>query len=175
MLLKRVKNRIKEFCTNPYSVIFTVMLVLLLFLIVVPLWEILKESLELSVSDAKREGLEAGTLSFYYWKKLFCSVISQKMLYQPLIHSLVIAICVSVISITIGAVAAWLMVRTDLPFKRFFTLAIIVPYMLPAWCKAMAWIAVFKNPRIGGAAGFLSYLGFQVPDWLAYGPVVMTI
>lgn len=56
MLLVRMKNRVMEFFTNPYSVIFGISLVLLVFLIVVPLWEILKESMQLSVSDAKREG-----------------------------------------------------------------------------------------------------------------------
>lgn len=175
MFFIRFKNRVKEFFTNPYSVIFIISFSLLLFLIIVPLGDMLKESLQLSISDAKREGVETGTLSFYYWKKLFCSAISRKMLYEPLAHSLIIAICVSLLSITIGAAAAWLMVRTDLPCKKFFSLAILVPYMLPAWCKAMAWVAVFKNPRIGGAAGFLSYLGFQVPDWLAYGPIAIIL
>lgn len=175
MFFIRFKNRVKEFFANPYSVIFIIIFSLLLFLIIVPLGEILKESLQLSASDAKREGMGTGALCLYYWKKLFCSAISRKMLYEPLAHSLFIAICVSLLSITIGATAAWLMVRTDLPFKKFFSLAIIVPYMLPAWCKAMAWVAVFKNPRIGGTAGFLSYLGFQIPDWLAYGPIAIIL
>ena len=65
------------------------------------------------------------------------------------------------------------MVRSDLPFKKFFSLAMIVPYMIPSWCKSMAWIAVFKTARIGGTQGFLSYLGLEPPDWLAYGPVAI--
>ncbi|MGN1203630.1 MAG: ABC transporter permease [Lachnospiraceae bacterium] len=148
---------------------------ILLFLIVVPLWEMIKESLQLSSSDARKTGLEAGAFTFNYWKQLFCSKVSRKLLYEPLLHSLTIALSVSVLSIAIGGITAWLMVRTDLPFKRFFSLAIIVPYMLPAWCKAMAWIAVFKNPRIGGTQGFLSYLGIHVPDWLAYGPIAIIL
>ena len=114
-------------------------------------------------------------MSLYYWKQLFVSKISRKLLYEPLIHSLVIALSVSVISIVVGGTTAWLMVRSDLPFKNFFSKAIMVPYMLPAWCKAMAWIAVFKNQRIGGTAGFLNYFGIQVPDWLAYGPVAIIL
>lgn len=173
--LIRIKNRISNWCQEPYSVISLVLFLVLMFLIAVPLWEIVKESFQLSVSDAKRAGVEAGSFSLYYWKQLIASKISIKMLYQPLLHSLVIALCVSVISIVVGGTTAWLMVRSDLPFKKFFSKAIIVPYMLPAWCKAMAWIAVFKNPRIGGSSGFLSYLGIQVPDWLAYGPVAIIL
>lgn len=171
----RMKNRIKGWLTDPYSVIFCILFVILLFLIVVPLWEIIKESLQLSASDARKAGEDAGAFTLAYWKQLFHSKISKKLLYEPLLHSLTIALSVSLLSILIGGLTAWLMVRTDLPFKKFFSLAIIVPYMLPAWCKAMAWIAVFKNPRIGGTEGFLSYLGIHVPDWLAYGPVAIIL
>lgn len=173
--LIRIKNRISGWFKEPYSVMFLILFLVLLFLIAVPLGEIIKESFQLSISDAKRQGVEPGIFSLYYWKQLFASKISAKMLYQPLMHSLVIALCVSVLSVLIGGTAAWLMVRTDLPLKKFFSKAIIVPYMLPAWCKAMAWIAVFKNPRIGGSAGFLSYLGIKVSDWLAYGPVAIIL
>lgn len=173
--LLRIKNSIKGWMTDPYSMIFLVLFVVLLFLIVVPLWEIIKESFQLSSSDARKAGVSAGTFTLEYWKQLFCSNISKKLLYEPLLHSLTIALSVSALSILIGGLTAWLMVRTDLPFKKFFSLAIIVPYMLPAWCKAMAWIAVFKNPRIGGTQGFLSYLGIHVPDWLAYGPAAIIL
>ena len=173
--LTRWKNRILRQITDPYRVISTLLLVVLVFLIVVPLWEMIRESLQLTGADAKRAGVESGTWSLAFWKQLFASRISGKMLYEPLLHSLTIAPSVSALSIVIGSVAAWLMVRSDLPFKRFFSLAIIVPYMLPAWCKAMAWIAVFKNPRIGGTTGFLSYLGIYVPDWLAYGPTAIIL
>lgn len=171
----RIKNKIKGWLTDPYSMIFLVLFVVLLFLIVVPLWEIIKESIQLSAADARKAGLSAGTFTLDYWKQLIHSKVSKKLLYEPLLHSLTIALSVSVLSIAIGGFTAWLMVRTDIPFKKFFSLAIIVPYMLPAWCKAMAWIAVFKNPRIGGTAGFLSYLGIHVPDWLAYGPVAIIL
>ena len=67
---------------------------------------------------------------------------------------------------------AWLMVRSDLPGKNVLSLLIIVPYMIPSWCKSMAWLSVFRNAR-GGSPGFLEGLGISVPDWLAYGPVAI--
>ena len=67
------------------------------------------------------------------------------------------------------------MVRTDLPFKKFFSLAVIIPYMIPSWCKSQAWLTMFKTERIGGAPGFLTSLGVNVPEWLAYGPVAIIL
>lgn len=34
---------------------------------------------------------------------------------------------VSVCAILLGSILAWLMVRSDLPFKKFFSLAVIIP------------------------------------------------
>ena len=64
------------------------------------------------------------------------------------------------------------MVRSDLPGKKILSILIIVPYMIPSWCKSMAWLAVFRNSR-GGSPGFLEGLGIAIPDWLAYGPVAI--
>ena len=76
------------------------------------------------------------------------------MLIKPLINSLVIGVCVSVCAILLGSILAWLMVRSDLPFKKFFSLAVIIPYMIPSWTKALAWLAMFRNST-SGADGLL--------------------
>ena len=81
----------------------------------------------------------------------------------------------SVCAILLGSILAWLMVRSDLPFKKFFSLAVIIPYMIPSWCKSQAWLSMFKTARLGGAPGFMASLGLDVPEWLAYGPVAIII
>ena len=35
----------------------------------------------------------------------------------------------------------------------------------------MAWSVLFRNERLGGQIGFLQGLGFDIPDWLAWGMV----
>ncbi|HHX37536.1 MAG TPA: iron ABC transporter permease, partial [Clostridiaceae bacterium] len=119
--------------------------------------------------------LAAGDFTLYYWSRLFTGELGRKLLLEPLLNSLLIGFFVSIFAITLGSVLAWLIVRTNLPFKKFFSLAVIIPYMIPSWCKAQAWLSLFKTERIGGAPGFLMGLGINVPDWLAYGPVAIII
>ena len=173
-LVRRTRNILRNAFTNPYNVVVIIAIIALTYFILVPLFEMVKTTFTMAKIDARRvPGAAEGDFTFYYWKQILTSQVAWKMLYEPFLNSLLIAVCTSAIAITLGAAIAWLMVRSDLPFKGFFSLAVIVPYMLPSWCKAMAWITVFKNERIGGAQGYLNFLGIPTPDWLAYGPVAI--
>ena len=170
---RRLKNQIKAVVTSPYNVIVLIAIVLLTYLIVLPLLDMISTSFTLAQKDARLAGGAAGDFTLYYWQRLLGSSLTKQMLLQPLLNSLLIGVCVSFFAIMIGSVLAWLMVRTDLPFKPFFSLAVIIPYMIPSWCKSQAWLTMFKTERIGGAPGFLMSMGINVPDWLAYGPVAI--
>lgn len=172
---KRLKNQIKAVVTNPYNVIVLIVIILLTYLIILPLLDMISTTFTLAQRDVRQVGGDAGAFTLYYWKRLLGSEMTARLLLQPLLNSLLIGVCVSVCAITIGSLLAWLMVRTDLPFKPFFSLAVIIPYMIPSWCKSQAWLTMFKTERIGGAPGFLTGLGFHVPDWLAYGPAAIII
>jgi iron(III) transport system permease protein len=170
----RFLNWLKNGVINPYNLMVLTAIIALSILVLWPLFEMIFTTLKLAGPDVRRvPGGKLGQWTGYYWNRLVNSVVSQNMLFRPLVHSLVIASAVSVLSILLGGIIAWLMTRSDLPFKRFFSLAVIIPYMIPSWCKSMAWIAVFKTPRIGGAKGFLTSLNIEPPDWLAYGPVAI--
>ena len=170
---KRCLNWLKNAFTNPYNLLVIVSVLALSVLVVWPLLQMVLTTFQLAPSEAQRVKGTPGDWTLYYWQRILNSSVSANMLYRPLLNSLLIASCVSVGSILVGGLIAWLMVRSDLPGKKFFSLAVIIPYMIPSWCKSMAWISVFKTPRIGGSAGFLSYLGITVPEWLAYGPVAI--
>ena len=170
---KKCLNWLKNAFTNPYNLLVIVSVLALSILVVWPLLQMVLTTFQLAPSEARRVKGTPGDWTLYYWQRILNSSVSANMLYRPLLNSLLIASCVSVGSILVGGLIAWLMVRSDLPGKKFFSLAVIIPYMIPSWCKSMAWISVFKTPRIGGSAGFLSYLGITVPEWLAYGPVAI--
>ena len=173
---RRLKNQIKAVVTNPYNIIVLIAVVLLVYLIVLPLLDMIATTFELAQRDIRAVGGgKAGDFTLYYWQRLLASELSWTMLIKPLINSLVIGVCVSVCAILLGSILAWLMVRSDLPFKKFFSLAVIIPYLIPSWCKSQAWLSMFKTARLGGAPGFMASLGLDVPEWLAYGPVAIII
>ncbi len=171
---KRLKNQIWSVLSNPFNMIVFISLVLLIVLIVIPLLEMLKTTFTLAATDLRRVHGHAGDFTLYYWKSLFASNVSSAVLYKPLINSLIVGFFTALIAVPLGAILAWLMVRSDMPGKGWLSMGIIVPYMIPSWCKALSWLAVFRNSR-GGAPGFLEGLGMQIPDWLAYGPVAIIL
>ena len=154
---RRLKNQIKAVVTNPYNVIVLIAIVLLTYLIILPLLDMLSTTFQLSQRDLRAvPGGVAGEFTLYYWQRLLASDLSKNLLLVPLLNSLKIGVGVSVCAIALGSVLAWLMVRSDLPFKPFFSLAVIIPYMIPSWVKSQAWLSMFKTPRVGGAAGFVA-------------------
>ncbi len=173
---RRIQNQIKSVIKNPYNLMVVVSVAFMFYLIIIPLIQMIMQTLSLAEADASRiEGAKEGMFTLYYWKRVLTSSISTKMLWTPLKNSLVIAVFTAVLGVTLGALLAWLMVRSDLPYKKFFSLALIIPYMIPSWCKSMAWLTIFKNERVGGAQGLLGFLGVQTPDWLAYGPFAIIV
>lgn len=170
--LRRVKNVLYGGLRNPYNIMLVVSVTFMIYLIIVPLAQMVHQTFTLAAADARRvAGASEGSFTLYYWKRVLASPISKKMLYQPLGNSLLIALSTGFLGVFIGSLFAWLMVKSDIPRKRFFSIALIVPYMLPSWCKAMAWLTIFKNTRGGGAPGLLGYLGLNPPDWFVYGPI----
>lgn len=172
MTAKRLKNLILNVVTNPFNLIVLISLVMLICLVAVPLVSVLKTTFTLARAEARRAGGQVGDFTLYYWKYLFASKLSMATFWRPLSHSLLISFFTCLIAVPFGSIMAWLMVRSDLPGKNVLSLLIIVPYMIPSWCKSMAWLSVFRNAR-GGSPGFLEGLGVAVPDWLAYGPVAI--
>lgn len=173
---RRLMNQINSVLKNPYNIMVVVSVIFMVYLILIPLGQMIIQTLTLAEADAARvEGGRQGMFTLYYWKRVLTSSIAVKMLWTPLKNSLMIALCTAFFGITLGSLLAWLMVRSDLPYKKFFSLALIIPYMIPSWCKSMAWLTIFKNERVGGAQGLLGYLGIQTPDWLAYGPFAIVM
>lgn len=63
-------------------------------------------------------------------------------------HSVVVGIGVTILATVIGAPLAWLIVKTDLPGKRWVELSAIVPFFTSTFIGALAWIFL-GNPTNG--------------------------
>lgn len=103
------------------------------------------------------------------WTDVVASPLSRNLLWIPLSNTLILGFGVATGCVLIGGFLAWLVIMTDVPFRRTIGLMATLPFMIPSFATALAWGSLFRNGRIGGQVGFLEGLGFTVPDWLAWG------
>ncbi len=175
MTKRRLKNLILNVLKNPFNMVVLVSLVVLFCLIIIPLLTMVKTTFVMAQSELRRNpDAVVGQFTLYYWKYMLASEMSKAVLWVPLMHSITCGFFTTIISVPLGSVLAWLMIRTDIPGKKVLGLLVTVPYMIPSWTKAIAWLAVFRN-KTSGANGFLAGMGIPVPDWLAYGPIAIIL
>ena len=174
MTKKRFKNLCRSIFTNPFNMIVLVSMVVLFCLIIIPLLSMVKSTFTLAQSELRRVDGAVGDFTLYYWKYMLVSNMSKAVLWGPLKNSFICGLFTVLISVPLGSVLAWLLIRTDIPGKKVLGLLVTVPYMIPSWTKALAWLAVFRNST-SGANGFLAGMGIPVPDWLAYGPIAIIL
>lgn len=76
------------------------------------------------------------------------ALLSEPDTLAALKNSLVIAGGTTVLSTLIGVFFAWLVSRTDLPYKDAMKVLFLVPFMLPSFIGALAW-KILLSPRGG--------------------------
>jgi iron(III) transport system permease protein len=102
-------------------------------------------------------------------------VLRQPETYKALLNSLVLASGVTVTGTVVGTFFAWLVTRTDLPFKGAMKVLFLVPFMLPAFIGALAW-KMLLSPRSGYINRFcMEVLGLSGPvfDIYTYAGIIL--
>jgi iron(III) transport system permease protein len=85
-----------------------------------------------------------------------------------LLNSLFIACGTTLGCTLVGTFFAWLVTRTDLPYKKFMKAMFLVPFMLPSFIGALAW-KMLLSPRAGYLNRFfMDNLGFDGPIFNIY-------
>jgi iron(III) transport system permease protein len=170
-------NEVATMAREPTTLIGFLTAALFAYLIVVPIISMLVDAGRVQLGDERRIKSGVGEATWYYLERTFTSRISHNLFWEPLVNTLTTALGAIVISTIVGGTLAWLLSRTDMFARKWFSTALIVPYMLPAWTFALAWTTLFKNRTVGGQPGWLEAMGFSPPDWLAYGrfPVIMIL
>ncbi len=177
-MLMNVRNSLKSYFRKPYNVILWVLVLLLGYLTVIPLVSIVMDTFTVHSSEVMRlQGAEAGDLTLYHWNKVLADpVTSSKVFYEPFWNTIWISLGTCFVAILLGGLVAWLITRTNIKYKSFISTAFVLPYIMPSWTLAMAWLNFFKNPLVGGAPGLFTVLtGIQTPNWFAYGPFPIVI
>lgn len=167
--------RLKIYTSEPTGFIAILLLILFSYLIVGPVFLLLSEAFKVQFADQARTGQSAGEFTLYYFQRVMFSPISQNIFWEPLFNTATISLGAIIVALIVGIPLGWLLSRTDLPGKRWFSTALIVPYMLPSWTFALAWTTLFKNRTTGGSLSWMETLGLNPPDWLAYGYLPITL
>ena len=171
---RRLKNLILNVLKNPFNMVVLVSLIILFCLIIIPLLTMISSTFTLAQGELRRVQGHVGDFTLYYWKYILTGKLASAVLWGPLKNSFICGFFTVLVSVPLGSVLAWLMIRTDIPGKKILGLLVTVPYMIPSWTKALAWLAMFRNST-SGANGFLAGMGIPIPDWLAYGPIAIVL
>ena len=168
---KKAMNRGLSFFGLPANSILVIFGVLLLILTFVPLIYVVIDSFTVHVMEAPSLGLAEGSFTFAHWQEVFAGKNSISYFWEPLGNSLLVSVLSCIFAILFGGAVAYLVTRTNMPFKKFVSSVFIFPYIMPQWTLALFWKNFFISTNCaGGYVGELQALtGFASPEWLVYG------
>ncbi len=191
--IKRIWNQIKTYFSKPANIITVAFLIFLSFMVIFPLVKLVINAFTVhSVSEAEFiEDAGFGTVknkdfTLMGWPTLLfpkdeeLKAWSKEMFWEPLGMSMLMALIACLIAVLIGGVFAWLITRTNVPFKKFISTVFIFPYIMPSWSIAMFWENFFKNSaveRCHGIGLLQTLTGICAPEGLVYGmiPCALTL
>ncbi|MEE8306904.1 MAG: iron ABC transporter permease, partial [Gammaproteobacteria bacterium] len=117
----RLRNR-------PELIIGSLCLAFLGFVVLVPLFQIIRDALTYQSYDlAYRPDAEVGAFTLFHLDRVFVQPISKALFIKPLINSLSMGAAVTVIGVSVGSTLAWIMVRTNVKFKGVFGAMLVIP------------------------------------------------
>jgi iron(III) transport system permease protein len=170
-------RRFIRWLTSAQVILALIMLVLMFYMVIIPLYRMVVTTATWQAHDLTRvPDAEVGGFTLFHYIRMLTGVIGEIYMYTPLQHSLTIASGATLLALLIGGSLAWLVVRTDMPGRKLVNQLALIPYIMPSWTLAQAWLVFFKNRLSGGTPGVFEYLVRQSPpNWLSYGPVPIMI
>ncbi len=172
---------IKSYFSVQANVLIVLFAVLLFVLTIYPMYSVIRSAVTVGNMDSMMYNslfglkLKPGNVTLLNFKMLlgnaFTAEYSASYFWKPLWNSLRMSAYASLIAILLGGTVAFLITRTDIHCKKFFSSVFIFPYIMPSWTLALVWKNVFANSHVGtGVVGMLESLtGLCVPAWFVYG------
>jgi iron(III) transport system permease protein len=115
---------------------------ILIFMIIYPIGMLLLGAV--TVGNPATEGLQLGSASL----SNFVEVVRDPTILTALSNSLIIGISSTILSLIIGLLFAWIVARTNTPFKKLVETAGLTPLFLPPLVGAVAW-SILGSPTTG--------------------------
>ena len=175
--LLATSRRFFRWLTRPQVVLSLVMLVLMFVMVIVPLYQLVSTSLTWQQMTLRAyPEAELGKFTLFHYVRMLTGVLGKIYMYTPLTHSLTIAVGSTLLALMIGGSLAWLVVRTDMPGRKLVNQLALIPYIMPSWTLAQAWLVFFKNRLVRRNTRSVRVPGgASPPNWLSYGPVPIII
>ena len=173
----RFDSALRRLLLDPVNVALALLLVVLTYLILWPFFQLVLETLTWGDGDRRlsRDAIP-GEFTWFHWLQATASPIAGKMLYGPLINTLVTGAVSTVLALSTGGILAWCVVRSDMPGKRWLQPILTLPYIIPSFAIALAWETIFRSPKVGGQPGlYEAFLGVGPPEWISYGTIPISI
>ena len=86
------------------------------------------------------------------------------MVINASVNTLFIGVLSAFLSTSIGTVVAYTLTLTDIPFKRWLRILVILPLVSPPFAVSFAFIMLF------GRRGLITYDLLHITKWTVYGP-----
>ena len=87
------------------------------------------------------------------WSDVTSGRLARNLLWVPLSNTLILGVGVACGCVLIGGFLAWLVVMTDVPFRRTIGLLATLPFMIPSFATALGWGSLVLGSRVGGESG----------------------
>ncbi len=130
-----------------------VVLAILAILVIYPLFSLLGKAF---ISDGK--------FSLQNFHKVFIT----KDIFVALSHSIFVSTVSTVFATIIGVSLAWIVSRTDIPYRKLIKTGLVMPFLIPPFISAIAWLQLI------GPAGYINSIYMAIkqtwnPLFVIYG------
>ena len=164
---------------DPVNILLMILLGILFYLVLWPFLELVLHTITWGEGDRRlsRDAVP-GEYTWFHWLQVTASPLSERMLYAPLVNTLITGVISTVIALIVGGGLAWCVIRSDMPGKGWLQPVLTLPYIVPSFAIALAWETVFRSPKVGGQPGlYETVLGIPPPEWVSYGtfPISITL
>lgn len=165
-------NSIKTYLNKPQNVILILTGILVSFTTIAPIIAIIEDTFKIhpGTIDQYLSGKVSG-YSLVNYVDLFTSRLAKTNLWTPLINTTELAIGSCLFAILFGGIFAYLITRTNMPFKKYLSSIFIFPYIMPQWTLAVVWQNLFNSNLVTGTSDGLlaSLFGIRMPAWWCLG------
>lgn len=122
---------------DPSFLVWITVAVALLLLIVNPVYYLVQESFLISPEEGGGWTLQNFVTAFTTPEHL-----------SPIYWTLIVSVLVGFLSLAVGAILAWCVSRTDIPYPGLIRNSVLISFVIPPFLGAIAWIFL-AGPRMG--------------------------